>query len=323
MIRLFLSNNVLVLIALPFITCIYYLLNAQFGLYVPETTLNFGLWGNFISADSIILKIVCFCIILLNALLLNWTFNRNEFLERNSYIVSLLYVVTMSFYRSFYEIDGLLISHLFIISMFTQFFQLNQNQDARRLVFNGCIFAGISATFCPTLVITFPFCLAMILIVRPFVFREFSLGLIGFSLPLIYGIVFFWLKNKNINFSFFNQIKELKISTDFLVNLIVLAILFVLSILSLRSRLQKSSLRLKKQIRIIVLFIWLSLVVGILNVSYINSIEQLSFLMIPISFLLTYTFLHRNYGIVASAVFYLMVFYSIIKFFILNPHQSM
>jgi hypothetical protein len=321
MIRLFLANNILVLIALPFIISIYHLLNSQFGLYEQEFPVNFGFWGVFLEANSIILKTASFIVILINALLLNWVFNKNEFLERNSYIVSLLYVTTLSLYHSFYTIDGSLISHLFFILMFMQFFQLNQNQDAKRLIFNGCFFAGVAATFHPILMFAFPFCLAMILIIRPFVFRDFFLGLIGFGLPLIYGFIFILFKNNDL--FFFGQLKELKITIDFIATLIILVILFVLTILSLRSRLQKSSLRLKKQIRIITLFIWLSLIIGILNLYYISSIEQFSFLLIPISILLTYSFLHKNIGIIASIVFYLMVFYSVTKFFILNPYQSM
>ncbi len=323
MIRLFLSNNVLVLIVLPFIISFYYLLNSQFGIYEQKELLNFGFWSIFLEANSIISKSSSFVVILLNALLLNWTFNRNEFLDRNSYIVSLLYVVTMSLFKSFYSIDGILIAHLFTILMFTQFFQLNQNQDARRLVFNGCFFAGVAATFNPILIFAIPFFLTMILIIRPFVFRESFLGFTGFIIPIIYGFVHLFFQNKKNNFSLFGELREQKIQIDFLITLIVLGILFVLSILSLRSRLQKSSLRLKKQIRIIILFIWLTLIIGSLNFYYVMSTLQFSLLLIPISILLTYSFLHKNFSIIASIVFYLMILYSVIKFFILSPEQSM
>ncbi len=323
MIRLFLSNNVLVLIALPFIISIYYLLNSQFGIYEQKALINFGFWGIFFEDNSIILKGSSFVVILLNALLLNWTFNKNEFLERNSYMVSLLYVFTMSFFKSFYSIDGILIAHLFIILMFTQFFQLNQNQDARSLVFNGCFFAGIAATFNPTLMFAFPFFLAMILIIRPFVLREFILGILGFIVPLIYGFIFLLFQDQKNYFSIFGQLSEQKNPIDFLITLIVLGIVFVLGILSLSSRLKKSSLRLKKQIRMITLFIWLTLIIGTLNIYYVLNIQQFSLLLIPISILLTYSFLHKNFSIIASIVFYLMISYSVIKFFILSLKQSM
>ena len=322
MIRLFLTNNILVLFILPFIVSIYFLLNYLFGFNEQESQVNFGFWLNPFETNSIILNIASFIIMLINTLLLNWVFNRNEFLERNSYIVSLLYVVSMSFYNSFYKIDGLLISHLFMISMFTQFFQLNQNQDARRLVFNGCFFAGLATTFYPPLIIALPFCLAMIFIIRPFVFREFFLGIIGFNIPLIYGFVFLFFQDKKNYFSIFGQLNELKITTNFLVTLIILFSLFALSILSLRLHIQKSSLRLKNMIRIISIYIWLSIIIGVLNFYYFLNIEQLSFLLIPISLLFTYSFMQKNISTVANIIFYLTMIYSVAKFFIISPNQS-
>ena len=163
----------------------------------------------------------------------------------------------------------------------------------------------------------------MILITRPFILREFFIGVIGFGIPLFYGFIFLWFNNHNLLFSFFSNSNQLKLHADFVITLVVICILFSLSIFSLRSRLQKSSLRLKNQIRVIWVFIWLSLILGSINFFYFFQIEHFSLLMIPISIFLSYSFLHKNYGILATIVFYLTIFYSVIKFFILNPYQSL
>jgi hypothetical protein len=262
-------------------------------------------------------------IITLNAISLNWVFNKNEFLERNSYIVSLLYIVTMSFYHSFYIMDGLLLAHLFFILMFVQFLQIKQTSDARIYVFNGCFLAGLSSTFHPPMMLGLPFFIAMPIVIRPFNLREFFIGLIGFLLPLIYGFINLWLQNNILSFSFFTYSEQLKLHVDFVITLFVIGILFSLSIFSLRSRLQKSSLRLKNQIRLIWVFIWIIIILGSLNFYYFQEIEHFSLLMIPISLLLSYSFLHKNYGIIATIFFYLTIIYSVIKFFILNPYQSL
>ena len=323
MIRMFLENRVLVLLFLPFIVGIYFLLNFQTGYYVQSPVHNFGLWSNFFSGDSWIYSFLSFMIITLNAISLNWVFNKNEFLERNSYIVSLLYIVTMSFYHSFYIMDGLLLAHLFFILMFVQFLQIKQTSDARIYVFNGCFLAGLSSTFHPPMMLCLPFFIAMPIVIRPFNLREFFIGLIGFLLPLIYGFLNLWLQNNILSFSFFTYSEQLKLHVDFVITLIVISILFSLSIFSLRSRLQKSSLRLKNQIRLIWVFIWIIIILGSLNFYYFQEIEHFSLLMIPISLLLSYSFLHKNYGIIATIFFYLTIIYSVIKFFILNPYQSL
>ena len=323
MIRMFLQNNILILLSLPFIIGIYFLLNLQTGYYVQSIAPDFGLWSNSFTGDSWIYRFLSFSVIMINALCLNWIFNKNEFLEQNSFIVALLYVVTMSFYHSFYTLDGLLLAHLFSILMFVQFLQIKQNIDARILVFNGCFFAGIAATFHPPIILGLPFFMSMILITRPFILREFLIGIIGFGLPLVYGFIFLWFQTHSLSFSFFSQSNQLKLHLDFVITLVVISILFSLSIISMRSRLQKSSLRLKKQIRVIWVFILLSIILGSINFYYFFQIEDFSLLMIPLSILLSYSFLNKNYGILAAIVFYLTILYSVIKFFILNPYQSL
>ena len=320
---MFLENRVLVLLFLPFIIGIYYLLNLQTGYYVQSPAHDFGLWSNFFSGNSWIYSFFSFIIIALNAISLNWVFNKNEFLERNSYIVSLLYVVTMSFYHSFYILDGLLIAHLFFILMFVQLLQIKQTSDARIYVFNGCFLAGLSATFHPPIMFGLPLFIVMPIIIRPFNFREFLIGIVGFGLPLIDGFVNLWFQKNSLVFSFFTYSEQPKLHADFVITLIVISILFSLSIFSLRSRLQKSSLRLKYQVRLIWVFILMTIILGGLNFYYFLEIEHFSLLMIPISLLLSYSFLDKNYGIIATIFFYLTIIYSVIKFFILNPYQSL
>lgn len=323
MIRMFLENRVLVLLFLPFIIGIYYLLNFQTGYYVQSPAHDFGLWSNFFSGDSWLYSFFSFLIIALNAISLNWVFNKNEFLERNSYIVSLLYVVTMSFYHSFYILDGLLIAHLFFILMFVQFLQIKQNSDARIYVFNGCFLAGLSATFHPPIIFGLPLFIVMPIIIRPFNFREFFIGIVGFVLPLIYGFINLWYQKNSLAFSFFTYSEQPKLHADFVITFIVISILFSLSIFSLRSRLQKSSLRLKYQVRLLWVFIFITIILGGLNFYYFLEIEHFSLLMIPISLILSYSFLDKNYGIIATIFFYLTIIYSVIKFFVLNPYQSL
>ena len=70
-------------------------------------------------------------------------------------------------------------------------------------------------------------------------------------------------------------------------------------------------------------FILMTIILGGLNFYYFLEIEHFSLLMIPISLLLSYSFLDKNYGIIATIFFYLTIIYSVIKFFILNPYQSL
>ena len=322
MIRLFLENRVGVLLTLPFFIGFYILLNSQFPYYQIVNETNLGFWSSAFSEPIWLNMLLGGLFILINAIGLNWIFNSHEFLERNSYIVSLLYVVTMSFYHSFYSVDGLLIAQTCVIIMLSQFFRLKQNVDGRRNVFNGFFFAGLATTFHPFMIFTFPFLLAMILIIRPFIFSDFCLALCAFLIPLLYALVFQWYFDNELSFQILKNSSNFQLQRDFLVTLIFFGILLVLGTFSLRTRMQKSSIRLKKQIQIIWILVFISLTFGVIDFIYFQQIERFSLLLIPLSILLTYSFLHKSYGIISSIVFYLTIIYSVVKFFIFLPNAQ-
>jgi hypothetical protein len=322
MIRLFIENRVGVLLILPFFIGIYVILNAQFPYYQIIEETNLGFWSSTFYEPIWLNMLLGALFILINAVGLNWIFNSHEFLDRNSYIVSLLYVVTMSFYHSFYSLDGLLVAQTCIIIMLSQFFKLKQNVDGRKNVFNGFFFAGIASTFHPYMIFTFPILLAMTLIIRPFIFREFFLALGGFLIPIIYALVYQWYFDYDISFQILKNSSNFQLQTDFLITLIFFGILLALGTFSLRTRMQKSSSRLKKQIRIIWLLVSISLSFGLIDFICFHQIERFSLLLIPLSILLTYSFLHKSYGIISSIVFYLTIIYSVVKFFIFLPNAQ-
>jgi hypothetical protein len=322
MIRLFLENRVGALLFLPFFIGFYILLNYQFPYYQIVKEINLGFWSSAFSEPIWLNMLFGGFFILVNAIGINWIFNSHEFLDRNSYIVSLLYVVTMSFYHSFYCVDGLLIAQTFIILMLSQFFRLKQNSDGKRNVFNGFFFAGLAATFHPFMIFSFPILVAMILIIRPFIFREFFLALGAFLIPLIYAFVYQWYVDHELSFQILKNTSNFQLQTDFLITFIFFGILLALGTFSLRTRMQKSSIRLKKQIQIIWLLVFVSLSYGVIDYIYFYQIERFSLLLIPLSILLTYSFLHKSYGIISSIVFYITIIYSAVKFFIFLPNAQ-
>jgi hypothetical protein len=322
MIRLFLENRIGVLLLLPVIITIYFLLNYQTGYYLPSVEVNLGLW-NIKILDVTIFSLISAFLIFVNAVGLNILININEFFEKNAYIVSLLYVVTMSFYHSFYSLNGSLIAHSFLILMLYQFFKLKQNVDGRAHVFNGALFAGIAATFFPPLLISLPFIITMVLIIRPFYLREMLLCIFGFVTPVFFALVYVWNYNSVIDWMILDDKSNTQLQTDFIVSMVVFAVLLTLSIFSLSARLQKSSIRFKKQIQIIWVLIVLAIFLGVVDFLFFKQIERFSLLMIPLSILLSYSFYHKNYGIVSTVIFYLTMLYSVLKFFIFSPHHSL
>ena len=318
-VRLFIGNRAGVLLLLPLIIGVYFMLNYQTGYYHQEATSNLGFWGEAVVIYPVFSSIAASIFIFLNALTINWIYNSNDFLERNSYMSSLLYVLLMSFYHSFYSLDGLLLAHTFLILMMSRFFELNQHIDGRKQIFNGMFFAGVAASFHPPLIALFPFLCIMVWVVRPFVLKELFVALMGFFIPLLYAIVYLWYSDHQIVLKLLDQVTNYtNKQTDFLVTAVLFTLLFILSIVSIRARMQKSTIRLKKLTSILWWFLIVALGLGIVDFVFFRQIERFSFVMIPLSVFLTFSFNNKTYAFIATLLFYLTLSYSVAKFFFLT-----
>ncbi len=318
-VKLFLSNRSIVQFLLPLVVVVYIVLNYKTNYYSFSDISNFGFWGNQTINNPITSQILASLIIIGNAIGINAIFNWNQFLERNSFMPSLLYVVLLSFYHSFYQIDGLIISHIFLILCLYQLYFLRQNEDGRKRVFNAAFFGGMAATFHPPLIGLLPFLFIMMWSIRPFVMREIILCVIGFSVPLFYSGFYLIYTGTTIDF------KLLKTSTnyerqqfDFLVTFGIFILSLLLSLVSIQAHIQKSSIRLKKMARILWLFVFVGLIIGIIDYIIFNQIQRFSLIMIPFSFFLTFSFSHKTLSVVAVGLFYVTFLYSLLKFFLLS-----
>jgi hypothetical protein len=316
-VKLFLGNRAGVLFLIPILVFGYLGVNYSIEYFIQGQTSNLGFWGEVVIGYPKISAFSAAVIIILNALLINHIFNTNEFLERNSYMSSLLYVVLMSFYHSFYCLDGILIAHLGIILMLYQFFKLRQNQDGRIPVFNGAIFAGIAASFHPPLLSVLPVLLFMIWIIRPFIFRETILALIGFGIPVIYATLYLWNSSHGIELEIIEKSTNYNgKQLDFLVMAVLFTLLFILSLVTISGRMQKSTNRLKKLASMLWWLVFIGVIFGMVDLFFFKQIERFSFLMLPLSFFLTFSFSNKTFGGIATFLFYLTFLYSWIKFFI-------
>ncbi len=317
MVKLFLSNRSFVQFLLPMVIGIYVLLNFTTNYYNYSDTANFGFWGNKIPVKPILSQIIASILVLSNAVGINAIFNWNQFLERNSFMPSLLYIILLSSYHSFYQLDGLLISHVFLILTLYQLYFLRQNEDGRRTVFNSSFFAGIAATFHPPLIGILPIIFFMIWCIRPFVFREVFLSTIGFVVPLIYAGFYLIYTGSTIDLTLIKTSTNYeRLQFDFLVTFVLFVCSLLLSLVSIQAHIKKSSLRLKKMTRMLWWFVLAGLIIGILDLYFFKQIQRFSLIIIPFSFFLTFSFSHKTLSFVAIGLFYVTLSYSILKFFL-------
>lgn len=316
MIKIFKNNIVISYLFLILLIASYHLLNFQFKIYSYQSYIDLGLWGRFLNVSNISIFLsgfVLFC----NAFLFNYIFNKNEFIEKNTYVSGLLYVVFMSFFHSFFAIDGLLISHFFMLLMLLQIYRLHQNMDARKIIFNTSFLAGMASTFHPPLVVLLPFFWFMIWVLRPFVIREIVLSILGFASPLIYGAVYQYYFQHTIALKLLDQyVNYAQNQLDFLITSVLFLLLFLLSLWSLSAKMSKSSIRLKKLIRVQWWLMLLCVGIGLYDFIFFQQIERFSFILLPLSFFASFAFYHKTYENIGKILFYLSFIYSFVKFFL-------
>lgn len=290
------------------------------GFYLHEESSNFGMWGVINYPDHWGFQAASLLLTFISALLLNIVFNRNEFMERNSYLIPMLYITLMSFFHSFYFLEGLSVAQVFIVLTIFQLFKLNQNEDGRRIVFNAALFFSIACTFYPVLFIGLPFLFWMVWVMRPFILRESALLVLGFIVPLIYsGAYSFVFKTRLDRTEFSSSSSEF----HWLNTLVICIGLLLLTLVSLKGLFEKiavSSIRMKKIFRLLLLMILMCLLAILIDFLGFHKVEAGGLIVICLVFILPYGFGQKTQKVVPTIFYYLILFYSVSKFFI--PYET-
>lgn len=315
MVQLFFGNRSIVLLLLPFLVASFVGLNIYFPFHEPEPSAHFGFWGALLSQESLASIVAAPLLIFIEAVLINALFNRNEFMERNTYLPSLIYVTVMSVFHSFYYLNGFAIAQLCIILALYQLYQLYQNEDGRRRVFNAGFWLGLACSFHPILVLLIVIGFWLIWVIRPFVLRESILYLSGFLVPLLYGGFYArWTGNAIDSQDITSTGTALNIEDV----LVLSALIFTLILLTLRglaTKIQQSSIRLKKLFRILLILIVFSVFLTVVEYFVFTKKEALAMTFIPLSFVIPYAFGLKFMRKTAAVTYYVLLVFAVGRFF--------
>ena len=317
MLRLFLDNRIGVLLLLPFFLLLYLLgdiIGAAPYFGSPDTVTFAGLphW-NYWSVVSF-----QFFILLINALGLNWVFNSQEFLEKNTYIISLNYLIFNSFFIDFGQFTWTPIIQSCCILILAIFFGIKPQNDARKAAFNAGFLFGVALFFSSKLIFLIPVLLIMLLVLRMFQLREILLLLLGMVTPIFLVYAFCYVMAFSFDFPYQFEWKLEELHWFEITALVLVHILLILSLIGLRARLLKASLRLKKQIQVLNVFTFFTWLIGLGAFLLLGQISLLSLLVLPLSFYFAYALLSSSLGISSHLFFYLFFLSTILKFMVLS-----
>lgn len=317
--RPFLSNRPLVLLLLIPIIVLFQLLNAQFNFHPLIEVVDLGLWGNTSYLSYWWTSIAASVIVMSNAFQLNFLFNQHEFLDKNNYGPSLFYVVLMSFSHSFYQVDAVLICHIFLLQSLRLLFRLKSNESNLVSSFNSAFFIGLSASFLtPSAALIIPFWFSAWAL-HPFSFRQWILMIVGFLIPIANGLTYWWFSGHSISTRILKHSPLIKYEEVFLYGTTsTIVILFLLSIIGIQIRVRVSNIRFKKLNRALIWVLVGTLLLGVTEIIIYQQSEWISLLFVPLSFFFTFAFIHKIWQRVASIFFYLTLIIAVVKFFLIS-----
>ncbi len=321
MIKLFLGNKTYVLLLIPFFLVCYQMLNYYFEFVELVPNQHFGLWLENIELNAIIAIVLASLVVLLNSFGLNLLVNRNNFYERNTYLVALIYVVFMSLFECSYFLNSTLLLHSTIIFMIHQLFELNKREDGRKNIFNAFLFFAIGVTLCPIYIFLLPMLIVSVTVIRQLSFKEFLMAFSGFSIPFMYYFSITYLNGSVWRPSLWSSHFEIP-QKDFWFVTISLIVFLVLSLFSVVFKMRQAKIQTNKQIRSLIILILFFFLLSLYELISFQQIDHFSLLIIPMSVLLIFAFLSDTYGMAANVLFYVVIVYSVIKFFLFLPSQA-
>lgn len=317
MLRLFSSNQSLVIFLLPLLFMGNILLNNYTDLFEGWRNFETNMWGiRFAIISPMVSSFFAVVLLSVIATIISFTFNQHEFFEKNTYLPSLIYAFLAMYFPFSIMLNGDLFAQLFLVLAINQILKIKQNEDARSHVFNSSFLVGISATFNPIYFGFLPFIWIALLSVRPFVFREFILVLIGIALPVLWTLIV----NVSIFQMLFNEmaINETMLSVPYFSVVIHFLILvtFLISLRYIFERFNKSSIRFKRLFRIVFILLIYPILTGVILYYILGTDYFIGIGLSLLPLLLVYIYLDARVKILGAVLLYTLLSLNVLKFFI-------
>ncbi len=277
-----------------------------------------------ISQYPLLITFISFVLIFIEALLINYIIEKNEIIDTTTYLPALVYIVLMSLQPEMFSLHPIVIANLFILLALHKLMQTYRKEKAYAETFDTGLYISLACLFyIPTLVFIILLWIGL-LIIRPFIWREWVISLIGITLPWVYLIFYYFWKEKldvlqyeALYYTLIVPSKsfstlDLSISNYF--QLLVLSITFVFTASRFLRDYSKGTVRLRSNLSLLVYFFIFSIISIIFAPEY--TISYLSFLSIPYSILFSSYLLFSKKEWVAELLFSLLIISVFINQFI-------
>ncbi|MFN3917621.1 MAG: hypothetical protein ACK4K0_07750 [Flavobacteriales bacterium] len=262
-----------------------------------------------------------FLLTITTAIMLNWLININELFDRQTFLPSLIYVITIGSFPKFSQLNPILIANFFLVIAVWRLFQVKRDASASKEMFDSAFFIALAALFYTPFLFFFLLTWVCLIIFRPFVWREWLLALFGFCFPIAVSAALYFVFNQLLDFDFYFNWEGTYKADIFTENVIIrsgasslILMNFILAAYASFSKFSTNTLRFK---RLLTLFAFLG-VISILAMLYCRFIsnEEVYPIFIALPSALFFTFYYQNSkSFIASVMFYLTLGFSLVNIY--------
>jgi hypothetical protein len=277
-----------------------------------------------IEGSPFLITLISFSLIFCEALLVNYIVSKNEIIDTTTYLPALVYGVLMSLQPEMFSLHPIIIANLFILLALHQLMQTYRKETAYSEAFDTGFFISLACMFyIPSIVFILLIWIGLI-VIRPFIWREWIISLMGLAVPWTYLIfAYFWqekldtLQYDALYYTLIVPAKSFDLTQLSYSNFFQMAVLLVCAFFTSGRFLRdfsKGTVRSRSNLSLILYFFILSTISIILAPEY--SIAYLSFLSIPFSILFTSYLLFAKKEWLAEVLFILLIISVFINQFI-------
>lgn len=285
--------------------------------YDTKEIVDFGMWGTF-HLDIVYNQLIGGFVILLNVILINNIFNRQNLHEHTTLLPGIVYILLLSLTHSFYSFNGDLLFQTFLILSFYPILRYDFNKVNYKLPFNIGFFMGIGATFFPVFYLFFPLFFIIDIILRPFNYRYLMFYISGWLTPQVYLFAYLYFIGKSpIDYLDFWDRLYLVNFSEFMIllDIFVLFLALITTIPATNVIINSVGLKVGKQAKTLMLLGLFSMVISIaLFVSY-ATVAAFQVVVAPMSILLAGAVLKSSRLSFYHSFLTVLMIYCLVKFF--------
>ena len=303
------------MVLVPLLVLSHLILDIYFPTFEGLAVGQENLWNiDFNTISTVISRAGAFVLVSLNAILINYVFNQHEFFELNNYLPSLVYTLLVFLFPMSLRFGEDLVGHTFFILAIHHFFNIKQNENATNSTFLIGFFIGLASTFLPIYIYFLIFVWLGVISIRPFIWREFLLPIVGILTSIIWVFLIdqkFYLLfitfDSGLDYSRFGNILVL------IPHVIVLILIFFANRNIIKRRL-KSSIRYKRLMGLVIYTLLFSVISGSVVLVFFNTYFYFTIGAVILSIVLPYSYLGAKRKWLATFLFYILIVLNVVKF---------